>query len=206
MAHRNTPHPTTGVEPSVAMLGQRARSAIGLVHPLNSSKRRDKLIDHEQTVINSESETRQFEVGEKVLFYDEHHKEWKSGVVTQQLGSKIFETQSELGGVRKHLDQVVKNTIKGASTDKEPEQSGRDVVGKNGVSPVVEHGTEAAIPTKANPESQSASSSKDLPDNRAPVPTREANLESSMPPSIVSRTSLRSTRPPDRLSYSKLVN
>ena len=203
MAHRNTPHPTTGVEPSVAMLGRRARSAISLVHPLNSSKRRDKLIDHEQTVINSESETRQFEVGEKVLFYDEHHKEWRSGVVTQQLGSKMFEIKSELGGVRKHLDQVVKNTIKEASTDKEPEQSGKELVGKSGVSPVVEHGTEAAIPTKANPESQSVSSSNDL-DNRAPVPTREADLEPSMPPSTVPRTSLRSTRPPDRLSYSKL--
>ena len=124
--------------------------------------------------------------------------------MTQQLGSKMFEIQSELGGVRKHLDQVVKNTKKEASTDKEPERSGSEVVGKSGVSPVVEHGTEAAIPTKANLESQSASSSNDLPYNRAPVPTREANLESSMPPSTVPRTSSRSTRPPDRLFYSKL--
>ena len=207
MAHRNTPHPTTGLEPSVAMLGRRARSAISLVHPLNSSKRQDKLIDYEQTVIDKESRARTFDVGEKVLFYDEHQKKWKPGFVTKPLGSKMFQIQSELGEERKHLDQMVKNTIKDVKADEEPnrekpEDSGKAVVGSNGVGPVVEHGTKVANPNKFNLETPSASSN--IRNNQVPVPTGEPNIELQTPPSTSLRSSLRNVKQPDRLSYSKL--
>ena len=75
---------------------------------MNSSKRHDKLVDHEQTAIGKETVSRQFSVGEKVMFWDTHHHQWKEGVIKELQGSKVFLIAGEDGATRKHLDQITK--------------------------------------------------------------------------------------------------
>ena len=108
MSYRNTPHPTTGIEPSVAMIGRRARSALSLVHPFNSSKKSSRLLDHEQTAYRHEKPSRSFSVGESVLYWDQHNSCWKEATIKELQGSKVFLLESETGQTRKHLDHIVK--------------------------------------------------------------------------------------------------
>ena len=117
MIYRNTPHTATGVEPSVAMLGRRTRNAFSLLHPLNSSRSVRKGCRQEQRILDSKTSSREFDIGDRVIYWDELHKNWNEGTVKELQGSKVLVISTEKGDTRKHLDHVRKDK---SNTEPEP--------------------------------------------------------------------------------------
>ena len=200
MNYRNTPHTATGVEPSVAMLGRRTRNALSLLHPLNSRKATKKLCDQEQKVLDSKTSRREFAVGEKVLFWNELHKNWNHGTVKELQGSKVMViTTVDKQETRKHLDHVRKD---GASCSRsEPGQNHSRVEEEPRL-------TMSDVNPQQSPEPVPDQSIDQEHDHKASL--RLGQLESHEKPanepveSDISNRPKRQIKLPDRLNYSKL--
>ena len=217
MTNRNTPHSITGVEPSVLMMGRRARSALSLLHPFHSSKHRAKALKHEQKVIDHESSSRQFAVGDKVRFWDENHKTWTKGFVQELDGAKVIHIRTTNGLVRKHLDHVVKSyenidKESGISPLPAPEFQGDSVPAAAGNS-MTHIGENLSTPRRGEPVGIEAdlmpSYSYDSPANLSnpkltvtPNPTTSPDPQNLVVPEMPRPK--RKINPPDRLTYSKL--
>lgn len=105
--YHNTPHSVTGVEPAVRMLGRRLRSALSLVHPLSSSKEQVVEARQEQRMMDGEKRLRRCSVGDKVLYRDVLHNEWRKGTVSET-SDKQYGVITESGlVVKKHIDHIV---------------------------------------------------------------------------------------------------
>ncbi len=121
LLHRNTPHASTGVAPSVLMFGRRTRTALSLVNPLSCKSRmqKDNLTKEQQV---NDSRERSFKPGDKILMFDENKKKWREGTVLRPEGSIMYEIETEYGRERKHLDQLV------ARHDRQLEPASREIV------------------------------------------------------------------------------
>ena len=100
------------------MMVKRTRSAFSLLHPL--SKRRSREFQQEQQVID----VKQYAEGKRILYWDEHHKAWKKGVVSEVEGSKVIGIQTGDRKTRKHLDHVVKDHSLNAAESSRPKTRG----------------------------------------------------------------------------------
>ena len=200
MGYRNTPHPATGIEPSMAMMGRRARNALSMLHPLNNSRRHNKLLAHEQKVIEKETVKRQFSVGENVLFWNTHRQSWCRGTIKELLGSKVFLIETDEGQTRKHLDQITKEghsiSEKTAALDSleplpTPDRTEPIVVTQG-------HDHEAAIPVvKHDIESPEPSLTKPSIEKHDLIPPNLPELPRC-------KLGIRERKGPDRLAYHKL--
>ncbi len=106
LLHRNTPHSSTGVSPTVLMFGRKTRTMLSLVNPLScKSKVQTDHLKKEQAVLNSRE--RSFQEGDKVLYRDGRNQSWEPGTVRAKNGSIMYDIDTESAGVqRKHLDQL----------------------------------------------------------------------------------------------------
>ena len=188
LLYRNTVHPATGREPSVAMLGYRTRCAFSLLHPLSNPRQSAKSTQQEQKSINQETETRQFERGEAVMYWNEHHKRWYRGVVAELQGSRVV-VDGEHGRERKHVDHITKTAT--TEQDKVPvsqlSESRKEVV------PSVE-------------EKSCVNKPLELPAAEVKTPELTLSTVKDNAPVLPTRSSTRQTRPPERLTYKTLGN
>ena len=105
--YRNTPHSTTGFEPSVLMFGRRHRTSLSLLNPLSNNVQKDRVLDQQAKVIETEKRPRSFKPGDTVLYRDVYHDKWINGVIKSLEGAKVCIITSGDNVVRKHLDHVV---------------------------------------------------------------------------------------------------
>ena len=106
LRYRNTIHPSTGKEPSLAMFGRKTRTAMSLLNPLSNKQLSSKNIKADQRAISKEIPSRTFVIGENVL-----KKQYYFGKIVDVEGSKVFIIEGKRGRVRKHLDHVSKSVI-----------------------------------------------------------------------------------------------
>ena len=111
LGYRNTIHPSTGKEPSLAMFGRKTRTAMSLLNPLSNKQLTSKDIKAHQKAISKEVPSRTFVIGENVKYYDVLKKQYYFGKIVHIEGSKVFIIEGEKGRVRKHLDHVSKSVI-----------------------------------------------------------------------------------------------
>ena len=111
LGYRNTIHPSTGKEPSLAMLGSKTRTAMSLLNPLSNKQLTSKDIKADQRAISKEIPSRTFVIDENVKYYDVHKKQHYFGKIVDIEGSKVFIIEGERGRVRKHLDHLSKSVI-----------------------------------------------------------------------------------------------
>ena len=81
-----------------------------MLHPLNAPRKHRRALEHEQAA--REKPIREFSVGDRVLYWDEHNRVWKKASVAELEGTKLLVMQAESGTVRKHLDHVVRDNTK----------------------------------------------------------------------------------------------
>ena len=111
LGYRNTIHPSTGKEPSLAMSGRKTRRAMSLLNPLSNKQLSCKDIKAHQKAISKEIPSRTFVIGENVKYYDVLKKQYYFGKISNIEGSKVFIIEGERGRVRKHIDHVSKSVI-----------------------------------------------------------------------------------------------
>lgn len=206
LLHRNTPHSSTGISPTVLMFGRRTRTMLSLVNPLSCKSKvgRDHL-NKEQEILDSKE--RSFKKGDKVLYRDEGKQRWEPGVVIAKNGSIMYDIESESAVVqRKHLDQMTARhgaeplSAGTRTTPPEGSQMVRDpLVGENRVEssafesqhfePSLEINRDKLI---AAPSSNSDKLTLSRPCNIPKVPA------------VAVRSSNRIIKPVERLTYSKL--
>ena len=215
LLYRNTVHPTTGVEPNVLMFKRRTRTALSVLHPISTPPRESRKFDHEQQVIEKQSPSRQFGEGDHVLYWDEHRRDWKPGVVSETQGSKVLLIRGEFGETRKHLDQVVKDhrSTRSMLNDSAIPKTSTGLSDRLNVTIGHEQAIDSSV---AGKEHEQAGSVKlqldsDLPSSSSITPAIPVVQDAPTPiPLQVNaeprRTSTRATRglPPDRLQYDRL--
>ena len=207
LSYHNTPHSVTGVEPAVLMMGRRARTALSLLHPLDSPSETQKPARFKE---------REFTSGDKVLYWNVLKKTWTPGVITELEGSRVFKIQSENGVVRKHLNHMVRDNT---DMQKLPPPPGEDskpselVVSDEtstdkprnvvcpGIKPTVtidkEHIHKPSLPLPVPDEQTTSNPLPVIPD----VPSPSISKPEPVPNNDRPR---RTTRQPDRLGYTKL--
>ena len=111
LGYRNTIHPSTGKEPSLAMFGRKTRTAMSLLNPLSNKQLSFKDIKADQKTISKELLSRKFVIVENVKYYDVLKKQYYFGKIVDFKGSKVCIIEGERGRVRKHLDHVSKSVI-----------------------------------------------------------------------------------------------
>ncbi|KAL5260053.1 hypothetical protein ACHWQZ_G010240 [Mnemiopsis leidyi] len=166
----------------------------------NRRKATKKLCDQEQKVLDSKTSRREFAVGEKVLFWNELHKNWNHGTVKELQGSKVMViTTVDKQETRKHLDHVRKD---GASCSRsEPGQNHSRVEEEPRL-------TMSDVKPQQSPEPVPDQSIDQEHDHKASL--RLGQLESHEKPanepveSDISNRPKRQIKLPDRLNYSKL--
>ena len=99
LGYRNTIHPSTGKEPSLAMFGRKTRTAMSLLNPLSNKQLSSKDIKADQRAISKEIPSRTFVIGENVKYYDVLKKQYYFGKIVDIEGSKVFIIEGERGRV-----------------------------------------------------------------------------------------------------------
>ncbi len=205
--YRNTPHSITGIEPAVAMLGRRTRNTLSLLHPLSNSRAMKKSCEQEQTALDKESSKRMFEVGERILYWDEHHRLWNEGTIKEKHGTKLFVIETERGETRKHLDHMVKNHSQpnvDGPINSSPSLSEAllkpNSANSDGINPINEHDHKAA--DKPVPNILDNSKSVIVNEPKPPVEPVSKPKGAQLP--VPAALGKRVRNPPDRLGYSKL--
>ena len=147
--------------------------------------------------------SRQFAVGDPVLYWNVHYKTWNKGTIKELQGSKVFLIQSETGETRKHLDHIVKAT----AADRQPSviekpgtvtpQEASSAVDR-GSTVAIEHDRPASLGQNDNIDKGSVPppQSCKIDDNRAVAQPRPV-VE------LPQRSSTRTRQAPDRLVYHK---
>ena len=169
---------------------------MSLIHPLSNSRQNAKNAQQEQKSVNQESVTRQFEQGDSVMYWNEHHKRWYHGTITELQGSRVVVIEGEHGKERKHIDHITKTLA--AKSDKVPTQRSPE-----------------RFPTQRPAESLRDQSSDARESSLVNIPLELANAEVKMPEvlpdaigdnsqALPTRSSTRKTKPPDRLAYKTL--
>ena len=199
--YHNTPHSTTGVEPSVLMMGRRLRSPLSLVHPLSCSSGMRQHVREATERLESEKTLRRFEVGDSVLYRDVLKRVWLRGTVVST-SDKVYEIEGVNGAtVSKHIDHVV------ASTSQPAEQSTvhRDLERRGQAETVCSN--DQMLDTLAARARPKRSSTPEL-DSSIVVPS-QPNLHDTWPKQVSNEPSAdqrptRLTKAPTRLNYDKL--
>ena len=113
LGYRNTVHPSTGKEPSLAMFGRKTRTAMSLLNPLSNKQLTSKDIKAHQKAISKEIQSRTFVISENVKYYDVLKKQYYFGKIVDIEGSKVFIIEGEKGRVRKTFRSCIEisNTI-----------------------------------------------------------------------------------------------
>ncbi len=205
--YHNTPHSTTGVEPSVRMLGRRVRSALSLIHPLSCSRQITAEVKQEQKVIEGEKQLRRFDVGDQVLYRDVRHQRWKKGTITK-VSDVQYGVKDEDGYVAtRHVDHLV--AFHEGKRLAEPESSEQlKVAAQAADSHSSEENVQIPRPTDLSTmpitgRSQSPQCTKSPPKDSSMISGKTVDESPAQPSSDLSTRPVRSRRAPDRLIYSK---
>ena len=210
--YHNTPHSTTGVEPSILMLGRRVRSALSLFHPLSTSQSLKRQVHDEQMIIDNERNLRRFSVGDHVLYRNVLKNSWHRGVV-KDVSDKLYIITAENGStVRKHLDHVVVSTSvpAGQSIPSPSVESGEgdETAGRRPL-PVVD---QQAQPMQNHNQStqpimqnqQSTQPIMQMPESTNNSFSQDSNISQDCSTSTDAARPKRVSKPPERLAYRKL--
>ena len=209
--YHNTPHSSTGIEPSVRMLGRRVRSALSLVHPFSCSRQITAEVKQEQKVLDGEKQLRRFEVGDPILYRDVLHKMWKKGTVAEVSDVQYGVTTESGSVVMKHIDHVVAyhsgnvaNPNQGNSGEWRgiPETADRHEFREN-VQPARPSIDLSTPPVSCNnPTSTSITRKGSIVLDNAPK--IKVNSEPALPKPVEHDRPKRESKMPDRLNYEKL--
>ena len=205
--YHNTPHTSTGIEPSVLMIGRRLRSALSLVHPLSDARPMKRQVDQEKMIIEGEKTLRRFVVGDKVLFRNVLEGSWNHGVITSE-SDKQYKISTDDGStalVRKHIDHVVSSTSSPVSATVESDRS-PDAAYRPGLSVSDQpRPTRAPVISCNIPSIVSQNCEISGPSGSC---TNKGSSEKSTPNSIPSATARprpqRESKQPERWGYNKL--
>ena len=107
MTYHNTPHTTTGVEPSVRMIGRRIRSALSLLHPFTDSRQSSQKTEKEMKKMESDKRLRRFQVGDQILYRDVINKTWKRGTIRTVSDVQYGITAMNGSTCTRHIDHIV---------------------------------------------------------------------------------------------------
>ena len=104
LSYRTTPHTTTGVCPSLLLMGRRIRSKLDLMLPDSKSTNEDEMYRK----LGELKKIRSFEVSDKVMVrtYGKNHQKWIPGIISKKLGTLNYEVQVNGNVLRKHIDQL----------------------------------------------------------------------------------------------------
>lgn len=113
MAYRITPHSTTGVSPSEALLGRRLRSRLDLVVPVPARRVEEKQWSQKANY-DVKAKARSFNTGDWVLVRNHSSGDkWLPGTITKQTGPVSYQVEVE-GTVRRcHVDQLKRRSSDG---------------------------------------------------------------------------------------------
>ena len=203
LSYHNTPHSFTGVEPSLLMIGRRLRSAISLVHPLSNSRALKQQVKQEQQIVEGNQTLRRFVAGDKVLYRDVLHNEWRPGVIKNG-SNKQYEVAATDGSdkcVWKHVDHIVLST---APTQVNPPPIGMGKV--NFPCPVTtgQHELSANVQSPQPSSMSTLDNNQILPDNDTNIINHSGDNSNTTEINNMINRPKRAVRPVDRLSYEKL--
>ena len=125
LSYRTTPHTTTGVCPSLLLMGRRIRSKLDLMLPDAKSTNEEKMFRKLEEI----KKIRSFEVEDKVMVrtYANNKEKWTPGTVTKVLGTLHYEVEVNGNVLKKHIDQLQpgceRNEIPETSVQSENEES-----------------------------------------------------------------------------------
>ena len=210
--YHNTPHSSTGVEPSVRMMGRRVRSALSLVHPMSCSRQMTSEVKQEQKLIDSEKKLRRFQTGDKVLYRDTLHKLWKKGTVVETSDVQYKLATEEGAVVTKHIDHVVgyhpsrDQILESVEQERKlPEATNHESESNAQISRPIDLSTQPSTVEKLVPKSNLSnedSVSVEVPKPVLPSPANAPDIDNSN--AMVNARPKRTVKQPDKLEYSKL--
>ena len=103
LSYRTTPHTTTGVCPSLLLMGRRIRSKLDLMLPDAKSTNEEQMFRKLEL-----KKIRSFEVAEKVMVrtYANNKEKWTPGIINKKLGTLHYEVEVNGNLLKKHIDQL----------------------------------------------------------------------------------------------------
>ena len=117
LSYRTSPHTTTGICPSLLLMGRRIRSKLDLMLPDSKSTNEQQMFKKLEEL----KKIRRFEVSDKVMVrtYQYNKEKWTPGIVRKKLGNLHYEVDVNGNVLRKHIDQLQP----GCQDTKTPEDS-----------------------------------------------------------------------------------
>ena len=200
-SYRNTPHSRTGLSPSELLMKRRPRTHLTSLKPDLQSKTQKSV-----KTPNHPSQVREFAVGDEVLArnYSGGNK-WVKGKVCEKVGAVSYKIQIEGGIIRRHIDQVVRNSS-GVKAQKEIcpevvvhedvalEQAVSEAAGNVSESGGIGASSEIVVPRSVIPEVVPENNRVVSPGVSSPRPQVVDPVESSL------RRSARAKKPPPYLA------
>ena len=106
-SYRNTPHSRTGVTPAELLMSRKPRTLLTSIKPDFYARSKKN-----SAAMAGKGPTRQFAVGDAVLArnYGGGNK-WVKGVVSEKVGPVSYKIRINGGVIRRHIDQVVRNSL-----------------------------------------------------------------------------------------------
>ena len=106
-SYRITPHSTTGIAPSVLLMGRKLRTRLDLIFPSVTRKVEEKQESMEKR--SGPRGCRVLQVGDSVLVRNYRGKKWLQGKVKKVLGERHYLVRVPYGYVwKRHIDQLLK--------------------------------------------------------------------------------------------------
>ena len=106
-SYRNTPHSRTGLTPAELLMNRKPRTLLTSIKPDFYARSKKN-----SAAMAGKGPTRQFAVGDAVLArnYGGGNK-WVKGVVSEKVGPVSYKIRINGGVIRRHIDQVVRNSL-----------------------------------------------------------------------------------------------
>jgi hypothetical protein len=203
MTYHNTPHTTTGVEPSVRMIGRRIRSALSLLHPFTDSRQSSKRTEKEMKRMESDKRLRRFQVGDQSLYRDVMNKTWRRGTIRTVSDVQYGITAINGSICTRHIDHIVSFYPSDVRERPEAEQESYEPC-TTSEHVFVEHDTQVARPIETSTDSDSRVE-PNVEHSLAPA-TPSAQDSTNVQPdnlNVSSSRPVRNKRAPKRLTYDK---